>query len=70
MEITLMACRANVKMSQSELAAALNVSPGTVYNWEKGNTEPTLTQLRKISEITGVPIDNIAVGQLNLNCNS
>ena len=45
------------------MAKALSVSPATIFNWEKGKSEPSLTQLRKISELSGIPIDNIAVGQ-------
>lgn len=62
MEITLKACRINAKMTQSDFAKAVEVSPATVYNWEAGKTEPTLSQLRKISEVTGIPMDYIAVG--------
>ena len=62
MEISLTACRVNAQMSRSDLAKELAVSPATIYNWEKGKSEPTLSQLRKISELSGIPIDNIAVG--------
>ena len=30
-------------------------------NWEKGKTEPTLSQLRKMSELSGIPMDFIFV---------
>ncbi len=63
MEISLSACRVNARMSQADMAKALSVSPATIFNWEKGKSEPSLTQLRKISELSGIPIDNIAVGQ-------
>ena len=62
MEISLTACRANARMTRAELATVLEVSPATIYNWERGKSEPTLSQLRRISDISGVPIDNIAVG--------
>ena len=63
MEISLQACRINAKMSQSEFAKALNVSPATIYNWESGKTEPSISQLRAISELSGIPFDFIAVGK-------
>jgi DNA-binding XRE family transcriptional regulator len=71
-EISLRACRINAKMNQAEFGKAIGVSSATIYNWESGNTEPSLSQLRKISEITGVPIDNIAVGSdsIIMNTNS
>lgn len=57
--ISLEAARVNAKLTQKELAEILGVSNTTVVNWEKGNTEPNLTQLRKISELSGIPLDFI-----------
>ena len=71
MEVSIAACRVNAKMTQTEFAKAVGVSLPTITNWEMGRTEPRLGQLRKISEISGIPIDNIAVGgSKNMNCNS
>lgn len=66
MEISLQACRVNAKMNQTEFAKALEVSPATIYNWESGKTEPSISQLRAISRLSGIPIDNIAVGVRSL----
>lgn len=49
------------KMNQKEWASALGVSNATVINWEKGNTEPSLSVLRKMSELSGIPMDFIYV---------
>lgn len=71
MEISIAACRVNAKMTQTEFAEAIGVSLPTITNWEKGKTEPRIGHLRKISEISGIPIDDIAVGgSLSMNCNS
>ncbi len=59
--ISIAACRINAKMNQHEFAAALGVDRSTIANWELGKTEPTATQLRRISEISGIPIDFIFV---------
>lgn len=59
--ISLKAARVNANMEQREWAENIGVSVATVINWEKGNTEPTLSQLRKISELSGVPMDFIFV---------
>lgn len=59
--ISLEAVRVNAKMKQKEWAKVLGVSQATVINWEKGNTEPTLSQLRKMSELSGIPMDFIFV---------
>lgn len=59
--ISLESARVNAKLTQRELAEKLNVSVGTINNWENGRSEPTLSQLRKISEISGIPMDFIFV---------
>lgn len=59
--ITLEAVRVNANMKQKEWAEKIGVSVATVINWEKGNTEPTLSQLRKMSELSGIPMDFIFV---------
>ena len=57
--ISLEAVRVNAKKTQKEWAELLGVYNTTVVNWEKGNTEPSLSQLRKMSELSGVPMDFI-----------
>lgn len=59
--ISLEAVRVNAKLTQKEWAKELGVSSNTVINWEKGNTEPSLSQLRKMSDLSGVPMDFIFV---------
>lgn len=70
MEVTLLACRANVRMTREQFAQEIGVTSGTIANWENGKTEPSLSHLRKISEVSKVPIDNIAVGVSDLSKNS
>ena len=60
-KISLEAVRVNAKMTQKEWAKLLGVSNSTVVNWEKGNTEPSLSQLREMSRLSGVPMDFIFV---------
>lgn len=64
-KISLEAVRVNAKCNQKEWAELLGVSNKTVINWEKGNTEPTLSQLRKMSELSGIPMDFIFVPDKN-----
>ena len=61
MEISLKACRVNANMEQESWAKELGVTLNTISNWERGKTEPTLNQLRKISELSGIPIDYIVM---------
>ena len=48
-------------MEQESWAKELGVTLNTISNWERGKTEPTLNQLRKISELSGIPIDYIVM---------
>ena len=59
--VNLAACRANAEMSQVQFAEAVGVDRSTIANWEAGKTEPNATQLRKISEVSGIPMDFIFV---------
>lgn len=60
-KISLKAARVNCNMTQEEFAVKLGVSASTVLNWETGKTEPNVSQLRAISDLSGVPIDAISV---------
>ena len=46
-------------LTQAELGQAVGVSESTVLNWEKGRTEPTIGQAKKIGEVVGIYYDNI-----------
>lgn len=59
--ISLEAARVNAGLTQKELAKMLGVSNVTIVNWEKGNSEPSVSQLRKISELSGIPMDFIFI---------
>lgn len=58
-KVTLPVARKIANITQKELAAVLGVSESTVVNWEKGRSEPTVTQALRISEIVGLPLDSI-----------
>ena len=57
--ITLEAARVNAKLTQQGLADMLKLHRTTIHNWETGKSSPDVVQLRRISEITRVPIDYI-----------
>lgn len=59
--ISLEAARVNANLTQKELAKILGVSNNTVNGWENGRGEPSLSQLRKISELSGISMDFIYV---------
>lgn len=59
LQISLAAARVNAGLTQEDVAKAMKVGKQTVVNWEKGNSEPKMSQSRKLSELYGIPIDNI-----------
>ena len=52
-KISIKAARVNAELSQAELAKYIGVDKSTVFNWEHGLSEPNVTQLRMISEVSG-----------------
>ena len=58
-KITLSAARKLANLTQRQLAELCNVSESTVLNWEKGRTEPTVSQAIRIGEVVGIHYDNI-----------
>lgn len=49
--------RKEAKVSQQKLAEFVGVTQQCVSEWEKGNIEPTLTNLWKMSDFFDVSID-------------
>ncbi len=47
--------------TQLELAYRLGVTPVTIYNWERGRTEPRVSQFRQLARTFGVSMDDIAL---------
>lgn len=49
--------RKEAKLTQKELASALNVAVGTVGMWEIGKREPDFKTLKRITDFFGVSTD-------------
>lgn len=58
-QITLKAARVNAGLTQSEVAEKLNISAGTLKNWERGKTFPKQPQIEALCELYGVTYDNL-----------
>ena len=58
-QISLAAARVNAGLTQEEVAKALKVGKQTVVNWEKGTSEPKMSQGRQLSELYKMPLDYI-----------
>lgn len=44
-------------VSQKEIAKALNVSDDSIYNWEKGRSEPSINELINLADYFNVTVD-------------
>lgn len=58
-KISLAAARVNAGLTQENVAKALHISKQTVVNWEKGISEPNISQGRALSELYKMPLDYI-----------
>ena len=59
LRISLAAARVNAGMSQDEVAKKLHVGKQTIVSWEKGNSEPKISQGLALCKLYGMHIDNI-----------
>lgn len=58
-QISLAAARVNANLTQDDVAKALHVAKQTVVNWEKGFSEPSISQGRELSELYKMPLEFI-----------
>lgn len=58
-QISLAAARVNAGLTQIDVAKAMNVGKQTIVNWEKGKSEPKMSQCRELSALYEIPLDNI-----------
>ncbi len=56
---TLRQLREAAGMTRLEVAIRMNVTPGTIYNWERGIREPRGRQLQQLAKLYGVSADDI-----------
>lgn len=59
LQISLAAARVNAGLTQEDVAREMRISKQTICNWEKGNSEPSLEQARRLSGIYSMPLDYI-----------
>lgn len=58
-QISLAAARVNAGLTQEDASKALHVTKQTIVNWEKGVSEPSVSQGRAISDLYRLPLDYI-----------
>ena len=49
--------RLEKNMTQADVARMMNMSKMAVSHWEKGNSEPSIEQLKKLAKFFDVSID-------------
>lgn len=59
LQISLAAARVNAGMTQEEVSKQMKISKNTLVNWEKGFSEPTITQGLRLSKLYNMPLDYI-----------
>ena len=57
--ISLAAARVNARLTQDEVAKKMKIGKRTIINWEKGMVMPSFADINMLSDIYGIPIDNI-----------
>ena len=57
--ISLAAARVDTGLTQEDVAKALHVTKNTVVAWEKGTSEPKISQAKALCELYNRPIDDI-----------
>lgn len=63
LQISLAAARVNANLTQEEVAREMHISKQTLVKWEKGISEPKMSQSRKLSELYRMPLDHIFLPQ-------
>ncbi len=57
--LTLRAIRTNKRWSLEEASIKIGVSKDTLSNWERGETYPSVPQIKRIEEVYNIPFSNI-----------
>lgn len=57
--MNLLSLRKQKGWSQEFISRHLEVSRATIVNWERGETEPTVSQIKKLAEMFQVSVDEL-----------
>lgn len=57
--ISLAAARVNAELTQDDVVKELGITKNTLVSWEKGTSEPKISQARELSELYKMPLDHI-----------
>lgn len=65
LKISLAAARVNAGLTQDDVAEAMKVTKNTVIAWEKGKTEPKVSQAKRLSDLYHMPLDYIFLPEVS-----
>lgn len=57
--ISLAAARVNAGLTQEDVVKRLKITKNTLVSWEKGLSEPKISQARELSDLYKMPLDHI-----------
>ena len=63
----ILSLRKEMNFTQKQLADTMNISDKTVSKWERGLGCPDVALLGELSEILGINIEKILLGDLEVN---
>lgn len=55
----LLSLRTSAGWSQEFVARQMEVSRATIVNWERGNTEPSISEAVKLAKLFGITVDEL-----------
>lgn len=58
-KISLAAARVNAGLTQEDVVKRLKITKNTLVAWEKGLSEPKISQARELSDLYNMPLDHI-----------
>ena len=58
-QISLAAARVNANLTQDDVVKELGITKNTLVAWEKGSSEPKISQARALSVLYNMPLDCI-----------
>lgn len=61
LKISLAAARVNANMTQEDVAREMKIGKQTIVNWEKGISEPKISQAKELSRLYSMPLDYIDI---------
>ena len=59
LQISLAAARVNAGLTQDEVSKKMRISKQTLVRWEKGLSQPKVSQARQLGELYNIPLNNL-----------